>query len=350
MNIVYGIIIESFFLLKSMSVYLLFGYLFAGILHIYLRPQTIAKHLGTHSFAAVCKASLFGIPLPLCSCGVIPAALSLRKEGASKGAMLSFLVSTPTTGIDSIFATFALLGGVFTAYRVVASFVAALVVGLLANIFLEREVDNTRKEKRQECVMCEKEHSHSEHTVRERLSGMTQYAFSTLLKDSGEWLLIGIFIGGTIAYFIPPSFIENSIGAGWQAIVIMFFIGMPMYVCASGSIPIAAALMLKGLNPGAAFAFLLAGPATNTVTMSMVLKSLGKKALCIYLGTIALCSFAMGVSLDYVWAYLGINALHEATEHAMLFPAWVEYSATVLLILLILFNSNVFQKIILHKK
>ena len=342
-DILVGIGNESYILLNKMAIYLLFGYMFAGILHIFLQPETIARHLGKSSFGAVMKASLFGIPLPLCSCGVIPAALSLRKEGASKGAVLSFLISTPTTGIDSIFATFALLGGFFAAYRVCASFIAAFFVGILANIFLKPEQESPKSNENIECKVCNDKHDHH-HTLKEKAKRIFTYAFGDLLHESGKWLLIGIVIGGGISYFLPEEVIHNYIGTGWMAIVIMFIIGIPMYVCASGSIPIAAALMLKGLNPGAAFAFLLSGPATNTVTMTIVYRNLGKGALILYLTAIAGCSLGLGLLLNMLWEILGMSSPSELIHHRILFPVWLERGAGVLLLLLIALNGIKWHK------
>ncbi len=337
-----GIMIESYILLTKMSIYLLFGFLFAGILHIFLSPKTIAKHLGKNSYGSVLKASLFGIPLPLCSCGVIPAAMSLRKEGASQGAVLSFLISTPTTGIDSIFATYALLGGVFTIFRISASFIAAFLVGVMANLLThdkpkKQEISNTDK-----CKLCSEpigtNNSHK-HTLTEHIKGVFKYAFETLMDDAGDWLTIGIILGGIISYLVPDTLINQYIGTNIRSIIIMLLIGMPMYVCASGSIPIAAALMLKGLNPGAAFAFLMAGPSTNTVTMTVIYKNLGKKSLFIYLVSIISSSIFLGLLLNKIWDYLKLGLPSEIIKNTMLFPAWAEHISATLLICMIIYNK-----------
>jgi len=191
MIIIKGILIESFWLLNRMSPYLLFGFFVAGILHILFSPEKIAKHLGGQTLKAVVKASLIGVPLPLCSCGVIPAALALRKEGASIGAVLSFLISTPTTGIDSIFATYSLLGPIFMIYRVIASFVAGVFAGVMANIFAKEP--NRPKEivtKEYQCKLCEEEKSHN-HSIVDKIKGIFTYAFGDLLADVGKWLILG---------------------------------------------------------------------------------------------------------------------------------------------------------------
>lgn len=304
MEVLLGIIRESWLLLTRMSPYLLFGFAAAGLLHAFMDTRRITAHLGERSLVSVVKASLIGIPLPLCSCGVLPLAASLRREGASKGAILSFLISTPTTGVDSIFATYSLLGWFFTAYRVLASFAAGVLSGLLANVLLKD--DDAVKAGVPRCKMCEMAEEHG-HSFVYKAKSAFKYAFVELMTDTGKWLLAGVIIGGTIAYFVPESFVRTFMGSGLRAMLIMLVIGIPMYVCASGSIPIAAALMLKGLNPGAAFVFLFAGPATNAAGMAVIGGQLGRKALAIYLFSIVVCSLAMGALLDFLWNAAGMT-------------------------------------------
>ena len=333
-----GVIKESYILLNKMSPYLLFGFTFAGLLHIFFRPETVAKHLGKNNISSVIKAALFGIPLPLCSCGVIPAAMSLRKEGASKGAVLSFLISTPTSGVDSIAATYALLGGIFTIYRILASFVTGVISGLLANLLLKKE-EPVKKEEAPKCKMCEaEEHKEHEHGIIDKIKGMFHYAFVDLIKDSGGALLLGILIGGVITFFMPEEFIRTYLGSGFKAMVAMLIIGIPMYVCATASIPIAAALMLKGMNPGAAFVFLVAGPATNIVTMMIISKNMGKKALAIYLSSIAVCSVLLGYLLDGVWKFFQPEELKYVIHEKMLFPGWLGVVSSIVLIVLVAYS------------
>ena len=334
MNILKGILTESFNLLNRMSPYLVFGFLFAGIMHILFSPEKIAKHLGGQNLMSVIKASLLGIPLPLCSCGVIPAALTLRKEGASRGAVLSFLISTPTTGVDSIFATYSLLGAVFAIYRVAASFIAGVFAGIMANIFAKEEKVVKISKNNGECKMCCDIEDHS-HTALEKFKAIFTYAFRDLLKDVGKWLILGIAIGGAITYFMPATFVEQYLGSGLLSIVLMIAIGIPMYVCATGSIPIVAALMFKGMNPGAAFAFLLAGPATNTVTITVVAKYIGRRAVVIYLSSIILTAFALGVLFDKLCAAWLDCKFQERWAHAQMLPEWVEIACSVFLVSLI---------------
>lgn len=344
MEIVVGILQESYELFLRMAPFLLFGFFFAGLLHIFVSTEAIARHLGIGTIKPVIKASLFGIPLPLCSCGVIPAALSIRKEGANRGAVLSFLISTPTTGIDSIFVNLALLGGLFTCYRIGATFLAALFVGLLANMLLPEKRGHT-EEHVQKCTVCKEPHHHSVHSIAEKVRGIFTYAFfGKLYRESVSWMALGIVIGGLISYLMPATFFETYVGSGVLAIIMMFLVGTPMYICSSGSIPIAASLMMKGLNPGAAFAFLLAGPATNTVTIAMVGQTMGKRALAIYLGGIFTASLTLGLLFDYIWDRLGGMSPEHIMDHAMEMPIMIEYGAASVLVLLLLINYVFLKK------
>ncbi|MBN1493221.1 MAG: SO_0444 family Cu/Zn efflux transporter [Candidatus Omnitrophica bacterium] len=339
---VVGIVQEAYFLLNKMSIYLLFGFIFAGILHIFMKEGVIAKHLGTNSVGSVVKASLFGIPLPLCSCGVLPAALSLKKEGASNGAVLAFLISTPTTGVDSILATYALLGGLFATYRVIACFLAGLLAGMIGNFFYKNEPssDMSVTNDAQKCKLCEDEECATKrHNLVDKIKGVFSYAFQDLLDDAGAWLIVGLLLGGAIAYFVPEDMVTNYLGSGFQAMVIMLLVGIPMYVCATGSIPIVASLMLKGMSPGAAFVFLMAGPATNSVALTVIAKQMGKKAVIIFIGSVIISSLALGAVLDLVWSYFDFDLVDHIMHHSATIPAWLEVGASIFLITAIIMNT-----------
>lgn len=341
MDIITGILTQSYLLLNKMAPYLIFGFFFAGILHIFVKTATISRHLGGNNFLSVVKAALFGIPLPLCSCSVIPAAMSLKKEGASKGAVLSFLISTPTTGVDSIFATYSLLGLLFTVYRILASFITGTFAGIAANLLIKDEGGEKKIE--EECKICKTNGSHEhngphEHNVSQKIKGVFTYAFGDLLEDTGIAILAGILIGGAIVYFIPGGFIETYLGSGLKAMLVMLLVGIPMYVCATASIPIAAALMLKGMDPGAAFVFLVAGPATNIITMSVIAKNMGYKALGIYLGSIILCSLGLGLALNKIYYHFYEDTMSFMVHQHELVPPWVGIACGILLCALIAYN------------
>ncbi len=340
--IVMGVARASFELLAQMAPYLLFGFLIAGVLHVFFPLSWIARHLGKSNVASVVKAVILGIPLPLCSCGVIPAAILLRKKGASTGAVISFLIATPITGVDSILATYALMGPFFMFFRVLASACTALVAGLLANLVLSRTpVTHEKIDLPKSCCHACSPVSEDAAVVKAtkgigaRIVEGLRYSFFELLGDIWRWLLMGLVIAGAISYLVPDTLIEAALGHGLLPMVIMLFVGIPMYVCATGSLPIAAALMMKGMSPGAALVFLLAGPATNTVTITVVAKELGKSSATLYVLVIALGALAAGAILDVVWPNAAV--LMRAHEHGTVFvPRAVELgSALVLAVLMI---------------
>ena len=343
-----GILRESWNLLAEMSPYLLAGFIFAGILHVFISVQRIARHLGRSSFSSVFKATLFGIPLPLCSCGVIPAVASLRKSGASRGATLAFLISTPTSGVDSILATYSLLGPVFTLYRIAASFVAGLVAGLGANIFDRRDEVGDEPAKNQTCVVCGEDATADGHThnFTTRMRAMIAYSFGELVAEVGKWLLIGILIGGVISYFLPTDLITTYLGSPILQMLIMLVLSIPLYICATGSLPIAAALIMKGISPGAALVFLIAGPATNAVTVTVVSKTLGRRSLAIYLASIILVSIGMGLLFNLI-VPRGLGALSNGRIIGMFeFPEIVKIISAAIVLGLIgyQFGLKIFKR------
>jgi hypothetical protein len=339
-QIIHGITLESLALLYAMAPYLLFGFLFAGILHTFISMDWIAKHLGKSNVGSVIKAVILGIPLPLCSCGVIPAAIMLNKKGASRGAVTSFLIATPITGVDSILATYSLMGFFFMIFRVIAAAVTAIVAGLLGNAILhggQSPADLDLLEKHT-CCTAETEDAcacecHAV-TVWERLRAMFSYAFVELLGDIWRWLVVGLIIAGLISYFVPEAFVERYLGSHMISMLVMLLVGIPMYVCSTGSLPIAAALMLKGLSPGAAMVFLLAGPATNAVTVTVVARELGKGATIIYVLTIAVMSVLFGMLVNQIWYGYGLSMRMIGGGMAML-PHWLEVASAIVLTLLI---------------
>ncbi|MFT7005254.1 MAG: uncharacterized membrane protein YraQ (UPF0718 family) [Sulfurimonas sp.] len=292
---------------NAMSFYILFGLAFAGILHEIVPETLVTKHLGRESISSVIKSTIFGIPLPVCSCGVIPLATSIKKSGASKGATLSFLISTPITGIDSILATYGMFGWIFTIYRVLTSMVIAIIAGILTNIY-DKEVIEEVEEHSGSC--CCSSTCSSESKVKQKFSfkKAMSYAYITLLSDIAKALFWGLLLGALITIAIPQNLSNILIEYSWLSYLIAIAIAVPMYVCATASLPIAAALMLSGVSAGAAFVFLSAGPATNTVTIGVVKKMLGTKSLYIYLGTIIFGSVLFGLGLDFVFDINSIDA------------------------------------------
>ena len=287
-----GVAFSSFELMARMAPYLLLGVLVAGILHIALPVGTVSRHLGRRGIGSVLKAAVMGIPLPICSCGVVPVAAGLKRDGASDGATVSFLVTTPTTGVDSILATYSLLGLPIAIARVVAAFVLGTVSGMLTNLG-----GRERFPGEVETGDVDADH-HRGGPIRKILD----YALDELMGGIARPLFIGTVLGGAIAYFVPDGFLAEHVGEGYLGYLVMLAVGIPLYVCASGSLPLAAALLAKGISPGAAIVFLIAGPATNMATMTVIGEMLGKRTLAIYLAVIALGSLAAGAGSDALFS------------------------------------------------
>ncbi|MCK5050926.1 MAG: SO_0444 family Cu/Zn efflux transporter, partial [Candidatus Cloacimonetes bacterium] len=269
------------------------------------KKDFVAKHLGKNNFFSVIKAAILGVPLPLCSCGVIPTALFLRKKKASKGATLSFLISTPQTGVDSIIATYGMMGPIFAIFRPLAAFVTGIVGGLVTN-FVEKKDDTETVilEEKFDCDTCDVDEPHS-HTVLERVTSGLRYAFVEFLDDITIQLIIGIIIAGFISFLIPDNFFADFGGEGFMGMLLMIAVGIPLYVCATASIPIAVSLILKGISPGAAFVFLVVGPATNAATITLISRALGKKLIAIYLTVISVFAILGGLLLNYIFDIVG---------------------------------------------
>lgn len=306
---------EAFWELSiDMGIYILFGLLAAGVLHQLISETWIQKHLGSDTHGSVYKAALFGAPLPLCSCSVIPFAASLRRNGASKGATLSFLISTPITGVDSILATFGMFGWVFTLYRVVTSVAIAIAAGMLMNIFEPKEV---LKKGFSFTATAPKVTPISKPEIKKPFSlvAVFEYGLVTLLGSFSKPLFWGLLIGAFIAAAIPTNLHELFNDNRFLGYLIAVAIAAPMYVCATASLPIAASLIIAGVSPGAAFIFLSAGPATNTVTMGVVKSMLGTRALVIYLSVISIGSILFGASIDWLFISFSIPMSVDMHEH-----------------------------------
>jgi uncharacterized membrane protein YraQ (UPF0718 family) len=319
--------------------YMLFGFFIAGIIYVFLKPEKVARYFGGRGVRPVVLSALAGIPIPLCSCGVIPAAAGLKKQGASRGATLSFLISTPETGMDSIPITYALIDPLMTVIRPVAAFFTAVVAGIAESLLGHRDAADREKVLPAAPVPGARQASPATPAARQPLTqkvstGM-RYAFGELLGDIGPWFVFGILLAGLIITLVPDDLINGYLGNPLLAMAAMLVAGIPMYVCATSSTPIAAALILKGLNPGAALVFLLAGPATNVATLSMVSGMLGKRSVAIYLAAIVGCSFAMGLLVDFLYATFQIQPLAVAGQAAELLPEWMKLvSASILMLLL----------------
>ena len=260
---------------------------------------------------------------------MLPAAVSLRKQGANNGATTAFLISTPESGVDSISITYALLDPVMTIARPLAAFVTAAVAGITENLFGTYN-DTTRITPDLSCQVdgccdgqnCSPEEHRQHHSFWEKLSAGMRFAIGDLWEDLAGWFLIGLVLAGLITVFIPPDMFSKYLGAGLPAMLIMLAVGIPLYICATASTPIAAALILKGVSPGAALVFLLAGPATNMASLTVLTGTLGKRATAIYLASIAVCAVLFGLIVDQVYASLGISAQAVVGQASEIVPEW----------------------------
>jgi uncharacterized membrane protein YraQ (UPF0718 family)/copper chaperone CopZ len=295
-------------LTMEMAPWLLLGFLFAGILKAWFPEHKVKRYLGRGNRYGVLNASIFGVPLPLCSCGVIPAGMSLYQNGAGKGATTSFMISTPQTGVDSIMATYSLLGLPFAIIRPIVALITGVIGGSVSNFF-------DRKEKRTQALEAESQ-TPERKGFSERIITVFRYGFIEMIQSIGKWLLIGLAFAALLAVVIPDDFFSGQAGRGITGMLLILAASVPLYVCATGSIPIAAVLMLKGVSPGAALVFLMAGPATNIATISVIAKQMGRKSLAIYLATIIGGAVLSGLLIDaFLPASWFLNPLADAGHH-----------------------------------
>lgn len=285
--------------LGKMSPYLLFGFFVAGALSVLVWPGLVERHLGGHGLLPVLKAAAFGVPLPLCSCGVIPVLTSLRRHGASKGATTAFLISTPQSGVDSIFVTFSLLGPVYAVFRPLVALVGGVIGGGVADL-IDRDQPG-RDLHRQGC--------HDECCAGwggNWLVRVLRYGFVVLPRDIGKTLLVGLAVAALISVFVTPEGqfsqqLESLMGGGIVGMLIMMALGIPVYVCATASVPVAAVLIARGVSPGTALVFLMTGPATNAAALATIWKIVGRRTALCYLATVAVMALASGLLLDYIF-------------------------------------------------
>jgi uncharacterized membrane protein YraQ (UPF0718 family)/copper chaperone CopZ len=314
----------------EMSPYLLLGFLIAGLLHVFMPKEKVTRYLGKNDIRSTINAALIGVPLPLCSCGVIPTGISFFKNGASRGATVSFFISTPQTGVDSIFATYALLGLPLAIIRPIIALVTGVFGGVLTNRVTN---DHTEPKAKLTSVLTEEAS-----TGKNKLYSMLHYAFVEFLEDIAKWLILGLLLAALMDVLIPDDFFTNYLGNEYLSMLLVLGASVPLYVCATGSVPIAAVLMMKGLSPGAAIVFLMAGPATNAATMTVIGKVLGRKTLVTYLGAIIGGALVSGILVNALlpdeWFLSTMNHNH-STHGSHLLPQLLSVGSSVLMIVLL---------------
>ncbi len=340
-NILLGLLSEIYFMFIEMAPYLFLGLIFVGILHIYISKQFVASQLGKANIWSVIKASVLGVPLPLCSCGVIPTAVFMHKNGARKGSVVSFLISTPQTGVDSIIATYGMLGPIFAIFRPFAAFLMGILGGGIIHFFEKRgalkdqiAIDDVSD------ATCDAPLAISQSAFWNKINKFGRYAFKEFLDDISIQFGIGIVIAGIITFALPDD-IASIFGTSSNLIAMLavILIGVPMYICATASIPIALALIMKGFSPGVAFVFLAVGPATNAATIAILQKVLGKKMTIFYLLVLVILSLLAGFALDAIYTAYEFplpTEMHRHSSHLLITPTVKYILSAVFLILLLM--------------
>ena len=364
MNLALELLAEIGVLFVRMAPYLVLGMGIAGLLSVMINASFVSRHIGHASLGSIVKASFFGVPLPLCSCSVIPTALFLEDSGASRPAVTGFLISTPQTGVDSIAASYGMLGPFMALYRPLSAFLLGITGGVVSLIAGRKSGDRTNYS-HEDIDTCSIEgpscgcNSHDDHTrgtetgditdgehpgrVRGAVSVMKRvfdYGFLEFIDDIGGQFLLGLVLAGMLGVFLPDGFFEgNTLGSGVWGMLTMVIVGIPIYICSTSSIPIAVMLIAKGASLGTAFVFLLAGPATNIATLAVLSKRMGRAFTVRYVSVLVIGSLMFGLLLDVLTAAFPVLLQTvpgaAAVESESLFTIW-SVGASILLLVLIL--------------
>ncbi|WP_109862332.1 SO_0444 family Cu/Zn efflux transporter [Marinicella sediminis] len=315
--------------------WLLLGLIIGGLFKSLVPQAFLQRHLTRPGMSSVIKAAVLGMPLPLCSCGVIPAAMGLRQAGASKPATSSFLVATPETGVDSISVTYAMMGPVMAIIRPVAALISAIVTGLLVLLFGDDQTQTVASRSDNNCCAADEKPNDIKPAQSwfEKARSGVWYALTDLYQSILKWLIVGILLAALIEAFVPHDWLIQW-GDSWVVMILMLFVGIPMYVCATGSTPIAASFLMAGISPGAVLVFLLAGPATNMATLGVIRDHMGSRTMWLYLAGIISCALLLGLLVNVFFSGTQISI---STEHAHnILPGWVEVLSVLVLLLLAL--------------
>lgn len=329
-------------ILNQMSPYILLGFILAGMLHVFIRPDTMSRHLSGHGWRPVVKAALLGIPLPLCSCGVLPTAVALRRQGASKGASTSFLIATPQTGVDSIAATYALLGLPFAIVRPIAALVGSVAGGMAVDRS-DKDGDNDMPVTASAtacsdgCCQSAAE-AEAPRGFINKMWAAVKYGLTDMVASVGKWLVIGLVVAAVITVAVPDSLFLSLAEYPRLAMLVMVAVAVPMYVCATGSIPIAMSLMLKGLTPGVGFVLLMAGPAANFASVMVLSKSLGRRVTAVYVLSVVVTAILFGLLIDYLLPaqWFAIGGAADTIAHCHVEWPWFPTLCSALLVALLL--------------
>lgn len=359
-----NIVLQTWFVLLEASPWLVLGLLFAGLVRSFLPGDLLARLIGKSGVGGVVKASLFGAPLPLCSCGVLPTAIGLRRQGLSRPATVSFLIATPQNGVDSLAISYSMLGLPFTIARLVCSLISSFLAGLVT-LLVAPDADGRAKKTpaSPEASCCE-----SIQTVAQRTSccepqavssccatgnevpakdedrgasliGGQRYAFGKLYSDLAGWLMLGILIAGVINAFVSPQSLAGS-ASGLGVMLLILLVSIPMYICATASTPVAASMLVAGVSPGAVLVFLLAGPATNIAGIVLIRREIGTRATAAYLGGLIGSAVGLGLLLDAFAARLGLAGWGGEGAGGMIVPHWLAVASAMLLVGLFIWHRT----------
>jgi len=337
---------EAWSILREASLFLLVGFTIAGMLAVLAPSRLFARLLGRGKIRSVLWASVVGAPIPLCTCGVLPTALGLARQGATKGATVSFLISTPETGIDSIALTYALMDPIITLFRPIAGVLTAMVAGIVTNVWGTRDASAATDSSNgsapgtevSEVPLLYLPAAPAANGRLRRFRRIFAYAFRELLGETAHWLALGIALSAVVAVLLPASLIERYLSGGLATMLLMFALGIPTYTCASASTPVAAALVLKGISPGAALVFLLSGPATNLGAVVVLFKFMGRRVMAIYLSTILVMSVLAGYALDWVYHRWQVNPAATFGKATEFIPESVNVAAALVMIGLLVWS------------
>lgn len=361
-----------YYLALDASFWLVIGLFIGGIFKTLIPTKLLQKHLSQEGFGSIVKAAILGAPLPLCSCGVIPAAMGLREAGASKSATTSFLVSTPETGVDSVFVTYAMMGPFMAISRPIIALASAITTGTLVNLFdtkyypeketesvasccatdkkgiqidndkspcCSTEIEEANNSLADTVSCCSKETVNEESYVTKIFNGV-KYAFTELLDNIIFWLVVGLFFAAVVQTFVPSDMLIKY-GTGWTGMLVMLVVGIPMYVCATASTPLAAGFLMAGISPGAVIVFLMAGPATNMATLGVISQQMGKRTMLLYLIGIMSTALISGFVINWLVSIWNIDISQHLTMSHNHVPEWLQ-----LLSLLLLFTLSLRRYIV----
>jgi len=329
-------LLETFWnLVIESAPWLLIGYLLAGVIKQVIPTSWVEKQLASPGIGSVVKGAVIGAPLPLCSCGVIPTALAIRKAGASKGATSAFLVATPETGIDSISYSFAILGPLFAVVRPFGALLSAITAGTLVMLMDKdgAEIQQAQKSSNS-CCATVKAVGPEQQPLGRRMLNAVSYGYGRMISDTAKWLAIGLVAATFITTLVPQSFFLQW-GDGFVAMVVMVFVGLPMYICATASTPVAASLLFAGISPGAALVFMLTGPATNIATMGVIKEQMGNRSLFAYLLGVIVTAILCGLALNQLFDVFGWSLQLHMMDHGETWPLWRQLAAILLSVLVL---------------